>query len=182
MKFFGTRGNRGFSLVELLLVIVLIAILMALVTLSGSNMMESTNAQTEVRRLIRTVQSLRSAWLACYADTQTMIGITPLAPPDVWDNNTDSNLISQRLSQYSDRSLADEIERYGRIKVVPNLTNPGDIYIGFSPSGITRSAWDGTKKSASTLNTMKDILANQAPDYEIYLSGLTNNEVYIRIR
>ncbi|MDR3076227.1 MAG: prepilin-type N-terminal cleavage/methylation domain-containing protein, partial [Synergistaceae bacterium] len=86
MGFKRLAGNKGFTLVELLLVIVLIAILMALVTLSGANMMESTNAQTEARRLIRTVHSLRSAWLACYADKQTMIGITPI-PPDTWTND-----------------------------------------------------------------------------------------------
>jgi prepilin-type N-terminal cleavage/methylation domain-containing protein len=183
MKFFGTRSNRGFSLVELLLVIVLIAILMALVTLSGSSMMASTDAQTEVRRLIRTTQSLRSAWLACYADTQTMIGITPLASGDPWPDK----LVAQRLSQYSDRSLADEIERYGNIHVRTDLTaNTRRIDIGFSPSAPSAgngSAWDSTKKSSGTLKMMKDILANQAPDYELTVySGVASNDVYIRIR
>jgi prepilin-type N-terminal cleavage/methylation domain-containing protein len=185
MKFFGTRSNRGFSLVELLLVIVLIAILMALVTLSGSSMMESTNAQTEVRRLIRTVQSLRSAWLACYADTQTMIGITTVATVPTWDDNTDHSEISKWLSQYSDRSLVEEIERYGRIKVVQNLTgmNSRRIDIGFSPSDNTGKELKAANKPANVLKTMKEVLDRQKGDYDLTVnSSATSTDVYIRIR
>jgi prepilin-type N-terminal cleavage/methylation domain-containing protein len=177
MKFKKSGGSKGFSLVELLLVIVLLAILMALVTLSGSNMMASTNAQTEAKRLIRTVQSLRSAWLACYADTQTMIGV-PLTPSETWT----SDQITQRISMYSDRSLAEEITRYGNISV-DRAETTGRISIGFAPSSNEWGVWDPDVRSNSLLKTMKDILVGQALDYELTVDpSLNDNSVFIRVR
>jgi prepilin-type N-terminal cleavage/methylation domain-containing protein len=155
-------AEKGFTLVELLLVIVLMAIIMALVTLSGSDMIESTNAQTEARRLIRDVQSLRSAWLACYADSQVQIGITPAAAS-----------IAEQIRDYSDGSLLDETSRYGNIAIISNDT--GLIRIGFS------GPWNIPKMNSDSINTMIEVLGNQAGDYDI-LFDKTPKSVFIRIR
>ena len=167
MIFKRTATRRGFTLVELLLVIVLISILMALVTLSGFNMMESTNAQTETRRIIRTVHSLRSAWLAHYADTQKMIGI------GAWTGD-----IEGPLSRYSDRNLADEKSRYGTIRIIENGRG---TYIGFDAS--TGEIWS---KSASTSQMIKSSLLAQENDYELLIEPRDENSrvngVYIRIK
>ena len=174
MMIFKRAANRGgFTLVELLLVIVLIAILMALVTLSGYNMMESTNAQTEARRIIRTVHALRSAWLACYADTQKMIGV----PESTWPQAT----IDRTLSQYSDRNLSEEITRYGKIKVIPPDPSKGSrsIYIGFAPEQPNQGVWS----KSSTRQMIKDSLIAQKNDYDLLVDNNPEvNDVYIRIK
>jgi prepilin-type N-terminal cleavage/methylation domain-containing protein len=165
-------GNKGFTLVELLLVIVLIAIIMALVTLSGGSMMESTSAQTEARRLIRTVQSLRSAWFACYADTQVMLGVNG---PEAGGTLT-GNLTAD-LGTYSDRSLTEEAARYGNISV--DVTPAGKISVGFL------GPWNlGNRVNAAAQETMMTILKNQAGDYSIRVSevGGDAQSVFIRVR
>jgi prepilin-type N-terminal cleavage/methylation domain-containing protein len=157
-------AKKGFTLVELLLVIVLMAIIMALVTLSGSNMIESTNAQTEARKLIREVQLLRSAWLSCYADSQVQIGITPAAAS-----------ITDQIKTYSDRTLTEEIGRYGNIAVTSN--DAGLIRIGFS------GAWN-LGLNGATVDTMIEVIENQANDYDILFdhSHSTLRSVLIRVR
>ena len=154
-------SEKGFTLVELLLVIVLMAIIMALVTLSGSNMLESTNAQTEARKLIREVQLLRSAWLSCYADSQVQIGITPSAVS-----------ITDQIRAYSDRALTEEIERYGDIAVTSN--DAGLIRIGFS------GPWNLGMNDA-TRDTMIEVLENKAGDYDILVDA-ADGSISIRVR
>ncbi|MDR0652589.1 MAG: prepilin-type N-terminal cleavage/methylation domain-containing protein [Synergistaceae bacterium] len=157
------RGKKGFTLVELLLVIVLIAIIMALVTLSGSSMMESTSAQTEARRLIRTLQSLRSAWYACYADTQVMLGV---------NGNTLTGNLARDLGTYSDRSLAEEEERYGIISA--DVTQEGKISIGFL------GPWDLDTRADAAKATMMTILRSQEGDYGIDVAE--NESAFINVR
>jgi len=157
--------NKGFSLVELLLVIVLMAIIMALVTLSGANMMESTSAQTEARRLIRSLQSLRSAWLACYADTQQMLGITTILTSDE---------LTKTLSVYSNRSLGEENTRYGQISVDISPANTNSIYIGY------KGPWHLDARAESAKSTMVSVLENQKNDYEIVLNA--DESIFIRVR
>lgn len=162
-------GKKGFTLVELLLVIVLIAIIMALVTLSGSSMMESTSAQTEARRLIRTVQSLRSAWHACYADTQVMLGVRG---PET--GNTLTGNLFRDFSTYSDRSLTEEVTRYGNISV--DVTPAGKISVGFRGQWHLDAIADGAK------DTMKTILNSQQGDYGIIVTERDADDVSVLIR
>ncbi|MDR1509771.1 MAG: prepilin-type N-terminal cleavage/methylation domain-containing protein [Synergistaceae bacterium] len=163
-------AKKGFTLVELLLVIVLMAIIMTLVTLSGSDMISSTNAQTEARRLIRGVQLLRSAWLSCYADSQVQIGITPTAKS-----------VADQINAYSDGSLTDETLRYGNIAVTSNDT--GLIHIGFS------GPWNIPNMNRDTMNTMIEVIGNQAGDYDISFdktplaaNAAPSKRVFIRVR
>ncbi|MDR1581428.1 MAG: prepilin-type N-terminal cleavage/methylation domain-containing protein [Synergistaceae bacterium] len=165
-------GKKGFSLVELLLVIVLIAIIMALVTLSGGSMMASTSAQTEARRLIRTVQSLRSAWYACYADTQVMLGVNGAT---LTNNGTFAENLARDLSTYSDRSLTEEAARYGSISI--NVTTAGKISVGFL------GPWNLGTRANAAINTMKTILNSQKGDYGITVGVGGNAEsVFISVR
>ena len=172
MVFKRAAENRGFTLVELLLVIVLVAILMAIITLSGFNMMTSTNAQTEVRRIIRTVHALRSAWIACYADTHQMIGV----PEGSWSQAS----IDAELSKYSDRNLDDEKHHYGNILVKVNTLGPRGTYIGFAARHSGNEVWD---KSPSTREIIIHNLEAQADDYGLHLDFTsTSNDVFIRIK
>jgi prepilin-type N-terminal cleavage/methylation domain-containing protein len=171
MRHTAVRGNKGFTLVELLLVIVLIAIIMALVTLSGGSMMESTSAQTEARRLIRTVQSLRSAWLACYADTQVMLGINGPAAGGTLTGN-----LAVDLGTYSDRSLAEEAARYGIIAVSADAAT-GKVEVGF------RGPWSLGDRVKAAQGTMMTILNSQKDDYGIIVTGgPPATSVFIKVR
>jgi prepilin-type N-terminal cleavage/methylation domain-containing protein len=160
-------GKRGFTLVELLLVIVLAAIIMALVALSGGGMMESTSAQTEARRLIRTVQSLRGAWYACYADTQVMLGVNGAA--------LTGNLAGD-LGIYADRNLQEEAARYGGISV--DVTPAGKISVGFL------GPWHLNDRANAAKATMMTILNSQKGDYGIRVAEVGGNaeSVFIRVR
>jgi prepilin-type N-terminal cleavage/methylation domain-containing protein len=164
--------NKGFTLVELLLVIVLIAIIMALVTLSGGNIIESTSAQTEARRLVRTVQSLRSSWFACYADTQVMLGVRGPAA----DGVTLTGNLAADLGTYSDRSLADEMARYGNISV--DVTPGGKISVGFL------GPWKLGDSVNAAQKAMMTILNTQAGDYDLRVAevGGDAESVFIRVR
>jgi prepilin-type N-terminal cleavage/methylation domain-containing protein len=168
--------KRGFSLVELLLVIVLLGILMALVTLSGSSMMQSTSGQTEARRMLRSLQSLRSAWLACYADRQIMPGITAA---------TTANELFDVISVYSDRDLSEELERYFRAPNRAIVVTSGDdgnrISIGF------RGVWDvGRTIGDDAASVMREILDEQEDLYgvsvDIRNNGADPSTFLIRIR
>jgi prepilin-type N-terminal cleavage/methylation domain-containing protein len=168
MAFRRLSRSKGFSLVELLLVIVLMAIIMALVTVSGSSMMQSTSAQAEARRLMRTVQSLRSAWLAAYADTQMMPGVT--------SDLTPSELL-KKISIYSDRSLSEEVDRYGNIVVETDTPAAGAIAIGFA------GPWNLTGRvNNDAISTMKDMINNQKKDYGVDFTIGTSDRILIRIR
>jgi prepilin-type N-terminal cleavage/methylation domain-containing protein len=171
MRYPKTLRKEGFTLVELLLVIVLIAILMALVTLSGGSMIGSASAQTAARRLIRSVQSLRSAWYACYADTQVMLGVKGPGA-----GHTLSGSLIRDISVYSDRSLADEVARYGDISV--DVGANGRVAIGFV------GPWTLDSQANAAKNTMKTILNAQKDDYGVSFPepGFGSESVFIRVR
>ena len=165
--------KRGFSLVEILFVIVLLGILMALIALSGPSMLQSTSGQTEARRMLRSLQSLRSAWLACYADKQAMPGITTA---------TSSADLYKLISVYSDRDLSEELQRYFKASNREIVVTSGDggnqIFIGF------RGEWNlGETIGNKAANTMADILDEQKDLYGV--SRNTNggiDTILIRIR
>jgi hypothetical protein len=142
-------------------------VIMAVVTLSGGSMIQNTNAQTEARRLIRSAQSLRSAWLACYADTQIMPGITQTPGTDV----------SELISRYSDRSMADDVARYGAI-IITSDDGGNRIDIGFS------GPWNlPGNVDASSIKTMTEVLENQKNDYGITFDQTSDpRRLMIRIR
>ena len=123
------RG-KGFSLVELLLVIVIVAILSGIVLLNLSSE-EVIDAQAEARQLVRSLQSVRSSWLAYYADRNVMLGI-----PGGGTYAAGSHLV-RSLEIYAGReSLWDDVKKYGSSLIVRSVADstaakPLRIYVGY---------------------------------------------------
>lgn len=166
-------SRRGFSLVELMIVMVIIAVLAAGVLLSGSST-DTVSAYGEARKLEATLKTLRSAWLACYADTYRM--------PGVPGNNTYelSSDVAATLARYADRSLAEDIAAYGNIRVATSSLNADDaIYIGFvGPWRVDSAAIKSDMKRMIAQGGLK-LYAGVAPG-PFEASG--GDEILIRIR
>lgn len=115
----------GFSLVELMIVMVIIAVLTGGVLLSGSST-DTVSAYGEARKLEAALKLLRSAWLSCYADTYRMPGVPGDAAYEL------SSDVVATLARYADRSLADDIGAYGKLRIATSSAKADDaIYIGF---------------------------------------------------
>ena len=160
--------KKGFSLVELLIVIVVIAVLTGAILLGGvSNV--TADAFAEAGKLRGGLKSLRSAWLACYSETYEMLGV----PGDeAYGAGTD---VVRALSRYADRGIGEEIARYGDVRVI---TSDEAVYIGFA------GAWE--IDSGETRAAMKRMLAQGKP--RLYAADLEpyrqdgDDEILIRIR
>jgi prepilin-type N-terminal cleavage/methylation domain-containing protein len=130
--------REGFSLIELLLVVVITGIICGLVLLNASTH-ERVDAQVEAKRMIRAIHSIRSAWLAYNTEKFIMLGV----PSYDVTSSADRNTAQKILEKYSDRSLHEDIERYGNISIVTlpdTVTNrPGGpvnrVYVGFTSDG-----------------------------------------------
>lgn len=168
--------RKGFSLVELIIVMVIIAALTAGVLLSGSST-DTVNAYGEARKLETALKTLRSAWLACYADTYKMPGVPGDASYD------QSSEVVATLARYADRSLAEDIGTYGNIRIATatSSTNAEDaIYIGFV------GPWDSEKIDDDLKPSVKRMIAQG--DSRLYDGDLESfkenggDEILIRIR
>ncbi|MDR1482695.1 MAG: type II secretion system GspH family protein [Synergistaceae bacterium] len=173
----GLTRDKGFSLVELLLVIVIIAILAGVVLLSMSSG-DIVDAQTEARQLVRSIQSVRSSWLAYYADRNIMLGV-----PGSGTYAANSPL-ARSLEVYSDRpSVGDDITKYGGLIVrsVADGTGvrPLKIYIGY------QGPWRLGAKSDVVMNSIRELLAGNdsgllGNDYNKYASS--GQTVLLRVK
>jgi prepilin-type N-terminal cleavage/methylation domain-containing protein len=145
--------DKGFSLAELLLVIVIMAILSGIVLLNLSSE-EIIDAQTEARQLVRSLQSVRSSWLAYYADRNVMLGI-----PGSGAYAANSPLV-RSLEIYADReSLRDDVTKYGGSLIVQSTVgttsaNPLRIYVGY------RGTWRLGVRNAEVVRSIKRLLAD----------------------
>lgn len=177
------NGRRGFSLAEIVIVIVIMGIIVALVALGGSSS-EGINAQTEARRYIRTLQTLRSAWIAAYADTGQMIGITmpgtipsnPGAGQHVLNGSDPATQpLINTLTKYTDRIVVDDIRRYGGTLILRTapVTQGNAVYLGF------QGRWDlsrgedggpGGDQGAKITRDARNILISG--DYDLFDSSL----------
>ncbi|MDR3354974.1 MAG: type II secretion system GspH family protein [Synergistaceae bacterium] len=173
--------KKGFSLVELLLVIVILAILSGVVMLSLSSG-EVIDAQTEARQLVRSLQSVRSSWLAYYADKNEMLGL-----PGGGIYAANSPLV-RSLEIYADReALRDDVTKYGGSLVVRSFVDSGGarplkVYIGYQGS------WKLEQKNAEVKRSIKKLLAESdfgllGADYKKYAFTESDNQtVLLRMR
>ncbi|MDR3255962.1 MAG: type II secretion system GspH family protein [Synergistaceae bacterium] len=122
--------SGGFSLVELLLVIVITGILGALLLLNASSS-EKVDAQVEAKRIVRSLHSLRTAWLSYNSDKFEMLGVPS------YNISTDSAIVTKSLELYmSTRKLDEETARYGSIDIqTVNGTGGDRVYLGFNSKG-----------------------------------------------
>ena len=141
---------RAFSLVEILLVIVIIAILTGIL-LMGFSAVHAVDANAEAAKLMRSLQQLRSGWLAYYADTYEMLD-------DVGDHDVGSS-VDKTLSEYMGASAADLIDRYGKIVIAtPRIPHDNGevIYIGFAGPWFSNANFGS--RTAEIVESMQRIL------------------------
>ncbi|MDR1515165.1 MAG: type II secretion system GspH family protein [Synergistaceae bacterium] len=122
--------KRAFSLVELMLVVVILGIIGALILLNMSTS-EKIDAQGEANRYVRSLHSVRAAWIAYNADKHVFLGVPSY---DV----TQAAVIQRSLEIYASRpDLASDVNRYGGIiiETVPATATYSRIYLGFDGSG-----------------------------------------------
>jgi prepilin-type N-terminal cleavage/methylation domain-containing protein len=123
--------KRGaFSLVELMLVVVIMGILGALVILNISTS-ERIDAQTEAKRFVRSLNSVRSAWLAYVADRHEFLGVPNYSLTDP----AQVAAVQRSLEIYANRNdLDDDVRRYGKINImtVPATPYYSHIFLGFN--------------------------------------------------
>ena len=118
--------KRGFSVVEMLVVIIVIAIITAFVLMGGSST-QVVDDNAEADKLVRALESLRSGWIAYYADKQEFLGVAS------GDQTFASNApFTKSLEVYLDRPLGDDIDKYGNIYLSATAGTAAKIYIGFS--------------------------------------------------
>jgi prepilin-type N-terminal cleavage/methylation domain-containing protein len=120
----------GFSLIELMIVVIIVGIVAALVMLNATAN-ETVDVQVTAKRVIRSIHSLRSAWLAYQADNFELLGVPSF--------NINDPSVKRALERYSDRKLDDDIARYGSIDIrcergTGANSNQERIYLGFKPS------------------------------------------------
>jgi prepilin-type N-terminal cleavage/methylation domain-containing protein len=120
--------RAAFSLVELMLVVVIMGIVGALILLNMSTS-ERIDAQAEARRYVRSVYSVRGAWIAYMADRHVFLGVP---------GASDMGAVLKSLDLYADRAgLADDVKRYGSlmIETVPVNAYYSHIFLGFDGTG-----------------------------------------------
>jgi prepilin-type N-terminal cleavage/methylation domain-containing protein len=125
--------REAFSLVELMLVVVIMGILGALILLNMSTS-ERIDAQTEAKRFVRSLYSLRSSWIAYHADKHVFLGVPHYSLTDA----TQVAAVQWSLEIYADRpDFRDDVSRYGKINIitVPETTAYSQIYLGFDCTG-----------------------------------------------
>ncbi|MDR0615273.1 MAG: prepilin-type N-terminal cleavage/methylation domain-containing protein [Synergistaceae bacterium] len=125
--------REAFSLVELLLVVVIMGILGALILLNMSTS-ERIDAQTEAKRFVRSLHSLRSAWIAYNADKYTFLGVPNYDPTDA----AQVTAVQRSLEIYANRAdFAADVRRYGKINIITDPVNDAysRIYLGFDGTG-----------------------------------------------
>ncbi len=111
------RRREGFSLVEVLIVIIIIAILAGLLVMGLGGTQESADAT----RLINGIKALKSAYIACYADTHKYLPANAGA-------GASSDLVAS-LEKYAGKSLFDEIHAFGSVTI--QTDTGGGVYIGY---------------------------------------------------
>jgi prepilin-type N-terminal cleavage/methylation domain-containing protein len=143
--------REAFSLVELLLVVVIMGILGALILLNMSAS-ERIDAQTEAKRFVRSLYSLRSAWIAYNADKHVFLGVPDYSLADA----AQVSAVQRSLEIYANRAdFAADVRRYGRINIVTDPVNNGfsRIYLGYD---ITGDFGGDTNKKDEVLAILKD--------------------------
>ncbi|MDR1885453.1 MAG: prepilin-type N-terminal cleavage/methylation domain-containing protein [Synergistaceae bacterium] len=184
--------RKGFSLIEILLVIIIMAVLLGIVLLNFSSE-ETLDAQTEARQLVRSLQSVRSAWLAYYADRQVMLGVPPEDPGNT-SYSANSPLVRSLEIYASRESLRDDVNKYGGSLVVEPVRrdggayskNPVAVYIGFT------GPWNINARNESVETSVRRLLKDSAGDFGLLGSGpnylaydgpdVKNQTVLIRVK
>lgn len=181
MTYMRSIKRRGFSLIELLIVIVLLGIITGLILLSASST-SVVEAQTETRNMIRSLQSLRSGWLAFYADQHKLLGVPTSGDIDTYEHDT---VLVKSMEIYLDRNIEEEMGKYGDLMIGSHtVSNVTSVYIGF--------AWNSTDESSinrrNDFAQIRSALEAGSRDYGLlnrsreYYRAANTNGIMIRVQ
>lgn len=134
------RKRTGFSLVEVLIVIIIIAILSGLIAITVRN----PGAELDAGRLVSDIKTMKSAYIAFYADTHSYL-------PAVGSAGAGSDLVIS-LERYARKSL--DFATFGPM-TIQDAGNNG-VYIGFAGGSTIGSCGNNTPKIYQALTERAD--------------------------
>ena len=156
--------KRGFSMVEMIIVMLILGIIAAAVLLNASTTTVIKDT-TEADKIVRMLQSLRTGWLAYYADNREFLGLKgKVAAIQTFDADAP---FTKSLEIYLDRDLKEDIDSYGNILLVSNSRDERGAKISL---GITFH--EGKQPTSSVFK----LLVRDAAEYNLSSSsGATLN-------
>lgn len=171
--------KKGFSLIELLLVVAIIGIISALVLLNGSAS-ETVDVQTESKNVIKALQSIRSGWLAYYAERQEFLGLP--ASEDVNEFAANSPFV-RSLEIYIDRDIEKDIAKYGNVmfckKTKLGITS---AYLGFTGNWQFRTGLEDAIENSLAHNANGfGLLSRNGGNYETFAHSQGGNGIMMRV-
>ena len=165
--------RKGFSLVEMIIVMIILAVLSAFMLMSGSTS-TLVDDKTEADKIVRALQSMRSGWIASYSDNQEFLGLRGTSVPASQTFNA-SAPFTKSLEVYIDRTFDDEIAKYGNIMLITDSTSPGNprVYLGFALSADKRPK-DEVLKILQKDAGEHGLFGYTAPSFSSFLSSNAN--------
>lgn len=170
-------ARRAFSLAELLVVMMIVVILAGSVSLGGKSKV-TVDAFTEATKIEESIRSLRSAWLAYYAETYYQDLRVPTTKTTYVPDDTagsEANRMIAHLGAYRDRPIEEDIARFGGIVV--GAHTDGGVYIGLAD--VTGKIEDANVRSDVERMLTSSALDLRDGSFAKYRGG---GELLIRIR
>jgi prepilin-type N-terminal cleavage/methylation domain-containing protein len=115
------RTRKGFSLIELVVTVVIIGIITVFALMAGTSG-DSIDAQVEAKKVVRTINMLRSAWLAYYSEKYEMLGAGGYSYASAGD------ALLRSLDRHSDGSLLHNVPQYGSVDIRVNSSGGVQSY------------------------------------------------------
>ena len=172
------RMRRGFSLVELVVVIVIIGIITIFALLAGTSG-DSVDAQVEAKKIVRTINALRSAWLAYYSEKYEMLGVTNYS----YSNSISHDMLLGSLDHYAGGDLLHSVPEYGRVDISVDASGGAPRYfIGLFIGQTSPTSSDHQKAVRALLASDNFVQSYNLVAISRDKGGVSGDSVMIRVK